>query len=119
MPLLSEQTVIFDNVKVNEGNCYDSSTGRFRAPFRGLYSFSVTVLPVLSSHPLGCFIMKDNDEIGRVYSGNTGIATGSVKVATMMDKGQMVYLKGRPDHQEYVQGAHWSTFTGLLLYRYN
>ncbi|KAK3608961.1 hypothetical protein CHS0354_026290 [Potamilus streckersoni] len=109
----------FDHVRVNEDNCYNSSTGKFRASFRGLYSFSVTVLPVLSSHPVGCFIMKDNDEIGRVYTGDTGIATGSVTVVTMMDKGQEVYLKGRHNHQEYVQGAHWSTFTGLLLYRYN
>ncbi|KAK3608960.1 hypothetical protein CHS0354_026289 [Potamilus streckersoni] len=119
MPLVSEQTVIFDNVKVNEGNCYDSSTGRFRAPFRGLYSFSVTVLTASSSQAVHCLIMKDKDEIGKVYSGVTGIETGSVTVVTMMDKGQVVFVKEYPGHRETVHGNHWSTFTGLLHYRYN
>ncbi|KAL3831526.1 hypothetical protein ACJMK2_023267 [Sinanodonta woodiana] len=110
---VSEQTVVFDHIIVNEGNCYDSSTGRFKAPERGLYSFSVTVLTGGPSVHL--FIMKDKEEIGRVYSGD---GTGSVMVVTVMEKGQVVYVKESPGYSETVYGYHWSTFTGLLLNRY-
>ncbi|KAL3831515.1 hypothetical protein ACJMK2_023256 [Sinanodonta woodiana] len=112
---VSEQTVIFDHIIVNEGNCYDSSTGRFKAPVRGLYSFSVTVLTPSSSTVVHVFIMKDREEIGRVYSGD---GTGSVMVVTVMEKGQLVYVKERPGHSETVNGNHWSTFTGLLIDQY-
>ncbi|KAL3831530.1 hypothetical protein ACJMK2_023271 [Sinanodonta woodiana] len=112
---VSEQTVLFDHIIVNEGNCYDSSTGRFKAPVRGLYSFSVTVLTGGLPQHVHLFIMKDKEEIGRVYSAD---GTGSVVVVTVMEKGQVVFVKERPGHSETVHGGHWSTFTGLLLDRY-
>lgn len=33
------QTVLFDNVRLNQGNHYSSSTGRFTAPINGVYEF--------------------------------------------------------------------------------
>ncbi|KAL3831531.1 hypothetical protein ACJMK2_023272 [Sinanodonta woodiana] len=112
---VSEQTVIFDRAKVNEGNCYDSSTGRFKAPARGLYSFSLTVTTGGHHLAVHLFIMKDKEEIGRVYSGD---GTGSVMVVTVMEKDQVVFVKESPGYSEAVSGDHWSTFTGLLLDRY-
>ncbi|KAK3601559.1 hypothetical protein CHS0354_027795 [Potamilus streckersoni] len=113
-----EQTVIFDNVKVNEGNCYDSSTGRFRAPFRGLYIFSVTILK-LSSTNVHLLIMKDNVEIGRVFSGTSLSDSGSVTVVTVMEKGQVSYVKEFSGNTETIHGDNWASFTGLLQSRYN
>ncbi|KAL3831529.1 hypothetical protein ACJMK2_023270 [Sinanodonta woodiana] len=111
---VSEQTVIFDHIIVNEGNCNDSSTGRFKAPVRGLSSFSVTVLTGGLPQHVHLFIMKDKEEIGRVYSGD---GTGSVMVVTVMEKGQVVFVKEIPGYSETVHGGHWSTFTGFLLDR--
>ncbi|KAK3601563.1 hypothetical protein CHS0354_027799 [Potamilus streckersoni] len=112
------QIVIFDNVMVNEGNFYDSSTGRFRAPYRGLYSFSVTALKQ-SATDVHLLVMKDNDEIGRLFSGTSSYDSGSVTVVTVMDKGQTVYIKTQPNYTETVLGDYWATFTGLLHDRYN
>ncbi|KAL3831527.1 hypothetical protein ACJMK2_023268 [Sinanodonta woodiana] len=111
---VSEQTVIFDHTRVNEGNCYDSSTGRFKAPARGLYSFSLTVLATITQG-INLLIMKDNEEIGRVFSGD---GSGSAMVVTVIEKGQVVYVKEFPGHSETVHGSHWSIFTGLLLHQY-
>ncbi|KAK3601556.1 hypothetical protein CHS0354_027790 [Potamilus streckersoni] len=114
---VSEQTVSFDNVKVNEGNCYDSSTGRFRAPFRGLYILSVTVLQ--GNTEVHLFIMKDKVAVGTVFSGVSGSNSGSVTVVTVMDKGQTAYVKESPGRTEVMLGSNWYTFTGLLHARYN
>ncbi|KAL3879003.1 hypothetical protein ACJMK2_031325 [Sinanodonta woodiana] len=113
---VSEQTVIFDNIKVNKGNCYSNSTGRFIAPFRGLYSFSVTVLSYQTVHLL---IMKENQEIGRAYAGNSVTSSGSVTVVTEMNKDQFVFVKQYPGKTENMHGSDWSTFTGLLQDRYD
>ncbi|KAL3853102.1 hypothetical protein ACJMK2_016679 [Sinanodonta woodiana] len=112
-----EQTVIFDNVKLNEGNCYDSSTGRFRAPFRGLYIFSVTMLKISSTN-VHLLIMKDNVEIGRVFSGTSTSDSGSVTVVTVMEKGQVAYVKEMSASPETMHGDNWAHFTGLLHVRY-
>ncbi|KAL3853097.1 hypothetical protein ACJMK2_016675 [Sinanodonta woodiana] len=112
-----EQTVIFDNVKLNEGNCYDSSTGQFRAPFRGLYIFSVTMLQISSTH-VHLLIMKDNVEIGRVFSGTSTSDSGSVTVVTVMEKGQVAYVKEMLTSPETMHGDNWAHFTGLLHVRY-
>ncbi|KAL3853096.1 hypothetical protein ACJMK2_016674 [Sinanodonta woodiana] len=112
-----EQTVIFDNVKLNEGNCYDSSTGRFCAPFRGLYMFSVTILKILSTH-VNVLIMKDDVEIGRVFSGVTQSDSGSVTVVTVMEKGQVTYVKEMTHSPQTMHGDNWAHFTGLLHVRY-
>ncbi|KAK3601560.1 hypothetical protein CHS0354_027796 [Potamilus streckersoni] len=110
---IPEQTVIFNNVMVNEGNCYDSSTGRFRAPFHGLYIFSVTILKLLSTH-VNLLIMKNNVEIGKVFSGTTHSDSGSVTVVTVMEKGQVAYIKQHSSEEQTIHGNNWAFFTGLL-----
>ncbi|KAL3853089.1 hypothetical protein ACJMK2_016667 [Sinanodonta woodiana] len=115
---ISQGTVIFDNVKLNEGNCYDSSTGIFRAPSRGLYIFSVTILKG-SGTDVHLLIMKDEVEIGRVLAISTPYASGSVTVVTVMEKGQLSYVKAMSASSETIHGANWGTFTGLLHIRYN
>ena len=36
-----EQADVFNEVTINRGNCYNSSTGRFTAPTAGIYQFGV------------------------------------------------------------------------------
>ncbi|KAL3853088.1 hypothetical protein ACJMK2_016666 [Sinanodonta woodiana] len=112
-----DQTLIFDNVKLNEGNCYDSSSGQFRAPFRGLYVFSVTILKG-SGTDVHLLIMKDNVEIGRVLSGTSPYDSGSVTVVTVMENGQVVFVKEKYGKPETIIGDNWAHFTGLLHIRY-
>ncbi|KAK3601562.1 hypothetical protein CHS0354_027798 [Potamilus streckersoni] len=109
-----DQTVIFDNVTVNEGNCYNSFAGRFRAPFQVLYILSATAKKDNGSD-VQLVIMKDNVEIGKVFTGMISYSSGTITVVTIMDTGQEVYIKEIPSWKECVLG----TFTGILYARYN
>ena len=46
-------TMVFDNTLVNNGSCYDTSTGEFTAPIAGDYWFSTHVLQGSSSPAYG------------------------------------------------------------------
>ncbi|KAL3885497.1 hypothetical protein ACJMK2_025550 [Sinanodonta woodiana] len=114
--------VPFDDVLVNEGNFYNPLTGKFTAPYRGLYLFSVTVIspPGQTVH---CQLMKDDTEIGRLYEGETQAnrhKSGSVTVVTVLDKGQEVYVMGYHGISvETIHGNLFTTFTGLLQMKYD
>lgn len=36
----SFQEIVYDTAHINQGNCYDTSTGRFTAPITGIYEFA-------------------------------------------------------------------------------
>lgn len=40
----NQETIIFDNVSLNEGNAYDKTTGTFTAPFFVFFSFTWATL---------------------------------------------------------------------------
>ncbi|KAL3885496.1 hypothetical protein ACJMK2_025549 [Sinanodonta woodiana] len=114
--------VPFEDVLVNEGNCYNPRTGKFTAPYRGLYLFSVTVIS-LPGQTVHCQLMKDDIEIGRLYEGETQAnrhKSGSVTVVTVLDKGQVVYVMGYYGiGVETIYGGLYTTFTGLLQMKYD
>ncbi|KAL3885495.1 hypothetical protein ACJMK2_025548 [Sinanodonta woodiana] len=114
--------VPFDDVLVNEGNFYNPLTGKFTAPYRVLYLFSVTVISP-PGHTVHCQVMKDDIEIGRVYEGETQAnrhKSGSVTVVTVLDKDQEVYVMGyHVISVETIHGNLFKTFTGLLQMKYD
>jgi len=42
-------TIVFENANVNEGNGYNSTSGIFTAPYRGIYKFSMTIMAQMDS----------------------------------------------------------------------
>lgn len=40
----TQETVIFNQVSLNEGNAYDTASGKFTAPTDGVYFFSWGIL---------------------------------------------------------------------------
>lgn len=41
--LKTQETVVFDEITLNEGNAYNKTSGIFTTPFDGLYSFTLTL----------------------------------------------------------------------------
>ena len=61
-------TMVFDNTLVNNGSCYNTSTGEFTAPIAGDYWFSTHVLQGSSSPAYGVLKWLKNGSTN--YTGN-------------------------------------------------
>jgi len=61
-------TMVFDNTLVNNGSCYNTSTGQFTAPIAGDYWFSTHVLQGSSSPAYGVLKWLKNGSTN--YTGN-------------------------------------------------
>jgi hypothetical protein len=43
------EPIIFEDANINEGNCYNPTTGVFTAVYRGIYKFSMTIMAQMDS----------------------------------------------------------------------
>lgn len=66
-------TMVFDNTLVNNGSCYNTSTGEFTAPIAGDYWFSTHVLQASSSPTYGMLKWLKNGSTN--YTGNKCYST--------------------------------------------
>ena len=111
---------IYRQVLDNVGGGYSQATGIFRAVIPGLYQMSLSIL----SHTKGQYahiqLMKNKDEIGRVFAGDIVAAQGqmgSVTVVTQLAEGDEVFAREFPSNTGYVHGGDYSSFSGVLLSR--
>ncbi|KAK3595078.1 hypothetical protein CHS0354_043176 [Potamilus streckersoni] len=112
------KTIVFDKVLENQGGGYNSHTGVFRAPYRGMYLFSVTIHSIVREQLL-LELMKNQSYIGRVVAGDSKSDwgdSGSVSVITTMDKGDEVYARSM--YNANIYGNQWSSFMGVLISRF-
>ncbi|KAK3595079.1 hypothetical protein CHS0354_043178 [Potamilus streckersoni] len=112
------KTIVFDKVLENQGWGYNSNTGVFRAPYRGMYLFSVTIHSQ-PRQPVHLELIKNNSYIGRAVAGNSNSDwgdSGSVSVITTLNKNDEVYVRGMFSVRIY--GDQWSSFMGVLISRF-
>lgn len=111
-------TILFNNVVINNGSCYSTSTGRFTAPCNGLYYFS-TVLGFLSPTGNSCFIRKNGTtrvglEIGANSSGWWNL-TGSIIIDLATNDYVEVYFNNATSTYTTFDQGIWSNFSGYLI----
>lgn len=97
---------------------YSSSTGIFSAPKTGLYLLSLTILSSTKGKYAHIQLMKDHEEIGRVFSGSDATGwpqSGTVTIATQLTEGDEVYAREFKDHTGHLHGADFCSFSGVLL----
>lgn len=73
------QAIKYDRVLTNYGNGYDKWSGHFRAPRKGLYMFSCTLM-AYSNHEVSVAMVKNNHVMMYVYSSSSSFDTGSTSV---------------------------------------
>ena len=110
--LSDKETVKYDRVLTNIGNGYDKISGHFKAPIKGLYVFSCTVMAV-ERGDLSVVLVKNAQEMSHVYS-STGIyESGAISILLSLKKGDKVWIRryghGRTMNKDY------SWFTGYLI----
>ena len=103
--------IVFDNVKVNEGGCYDNTTGVFTTTVPGTYVFTATVNSRKEDSCVRAYITVDDTEYTRLYAPYMSMGSGSVSV--QLGLGQTVWVEAFSDIDEYYPDG--MCFTGALV----
>ncbi|XP_061184480.1 complement C1q-like protein 4 [Saccostrea echinata] len=111
------QTWIYDKVITNEGNGYNSATGKFIAPAKGLYLFAWSSLsdPGKQSHA-GLIVngkMMGRQSLNNIHGGSKWITAGNT-IILVLQKGDNVYIKDVHGRVAELNGP-WTTFSGVQL----
>ncbi|XP_036451777.1 complement C1q subcomponent subunit C-like [Colossoma macropomum] len=100
------------------GRAYNTVTGVFTAPFRGVYYFRFNVLGSSSSNRLAVCLYKNHQKILDVTEYPKGQYEYAVGGATLLlQKDDHVYVALRRNSQMYDNSDNHCTFTGFLLFR--
>ena len=100
------KATIFKYVTVNEGDCYDDTTGVFTTTVPGTYVFTATMRHA-KKDALPIYIMVDGTDYAVLCSSSTSVGSNSVSV--QLGLGQRVWLMAL-DHCFDAS----SLFTGVL-----
>lgn len=116
----TNQIFIWQSVRLNEGNAYDTVTGIFHAPVSGLYYFAVHVCNY-SSQTVQYAIVLEENIIARTYKyDNENYDCGSMNTVTMVTEGQRVWVKctsGSPSSTQIWESYGRSSFVGALMHK--
>ncbi|XP_063047329.1 complement C1q-like protein 2 [Engraulis encrasicolus] len=114
-----EKTILkYEHVITNIGGAYDSDTGVFKAPVKGVYLFSVHALgPGHDSTGTGVCLYKNDEQVLTAWSRQPQERVAvSNSVSLLLEKGDEVCVKLWPNSWVYDNDNHLSTFSGHLLF---
>ncbi|KAK7120421.1 hypothetical protein R3I94_020424 [Phoxinus phoxinus] len=117
-PQATEITLAFSNVFTNIGNNYNSTTGLFTAPVKGVYYFRFTICGLQINQSTGAFLYKNGQKIMAVgqwlfHDQHRYASNGAV---LQMEVGDVVCMKLLPRYTIYDSQDNLSTFSGFLIY---
>uniref|UniRef100_A0A8D0CVP0 Cerebellin 10 n=1 Tax=Sander lucioperca TaxID=283035 RepID=A0A8D0CVP0_SANLU len=117
-PSSSKITLIYKHVITNIGNAYNSTTGMFTAPVRGVYHFEWTVAANGdNSHASGAGLVKNSEHVFLAYEYQaTGFMSSSKAVALLLEVGDVVFVRMFVNSVVFDNGNHHTTFSGHLLF---
>ncbi|KAG5278325.1 hypothetical protein AALO_G00097710 [Alosa alosa] len=116
-PFTSGTTLIFKQVISNVGNAYNSNTGFFTAPVRGVYDFSFSALSRGSSVTMAAVLRKNKKAVVSIYSTFSSHHNNASNGASLLlEVGDVVdvYLPANCRVLDNVN--HHTTFRGHLLF---
>ncbi|XP_035650542.1 complement C1q-like protein 2 isoform X1 [Oncorhynchus keta] len=113
-PFNIDTTLIFTNVITNIGQAYNSGTGVFAAPVRGVYYFTFTCNSGTTGK-VNAALLKNGQKMAAVIENGHVDSMGSNSVILQLDEGDHVNIILWSDNSIYDNGYR-STFTGVLLF---
>ncbi|KAH3869496.1 hypothetical protein DPMN_032665 [Dreissena polymorpha] len=112
------QTVVYTVVEVNEGQGYDSATGRFTVSVPGLYAFAVqTCIP--AKQDIWLEIVNQNKTLQRASFNerSTAYPCVSMHVFTKADVSDQIWVKAAySNSQLYSDAYRYTSFSGTLVH---
>ena len=106
-----DKPIVFSDVKVNEGGCYDNTTGVFTTTVPGTYVFTATVGSGKEDGVVHAYIAVDGANYTYLRGSYTSSASGSVSVQLAV--GQKVWVKACSDPGDLCSVE--LSFTGALV----
>ena len=103
--------ILFNSVKVNEGRCYDNTTGKFTTTVPGTYVFIATLGSTVKNENVTAYITVD-DTAYTIFRGSY-TSTGSSSVLVRLGLGQRVWVKADSNADWYYPDE--LCFTGALV----
>ena len=107
-----KQAIKYDRILTNVGSAYDKWTGHFRAPIKGLYVFSCTVMAVNKDNIL-VVLMKNGQRMAHAWSDSTPWETGAITIVLTLKKGDKVWIKRSGYGRKIAGNYNW--FSGYLI----
>ncbi|XP_041921425.1 complement C1q-like protein 4 isoform X1 [Alosa sapidissima] len=119
-PLKTDTTLLFDLVFTNVGNAYNTTTGLFTAPLKGVYQFNYHIFAggdQGAGHGAGAKLFKNKDEVVTAYN---HVAPHDVNtsqsVILQLQEGDTVSLLLEAGWWVAAYTGHLTTFSGHLLF---
>nr|XP_011425247.2 complement C1q tumor necrosis factor-related protein 3 [Crassostrea gigas] len=117
------ETVIFNQVSLNEGNTYNTTSGKFTAPVDGVYFFSWTTLSDAGKYFITEIVLNNipiayNRTDGRGRPNNSGFVMSSSNANIKMKKGDKVWIRTHYNYGQFARGGdrgEWCNFSGFKL----
>ncbi|XP_077998033.1 uncharacterized protein LOC144451134 [Glandiceps talaboti] len=112
------EVIVYDKVYSNDGNGYNTSTGKFTCPVSGMYYFMISALQH-NSYNLHVCLMKNTTQLPCIHVRNSGgrqYGAASNSVIIDVDQGDEIWARLYSGYAVYSSGYEFTTFTGYLLY---
>uniref|UniRef100_A0A8C7HCQ1 Myosin-7B n=1 Tax=Oncorhynchus kisutch TaxID=8019 RepID=A0A8C7HCQ1_ONCKI len=120
-PFQTEITLVYEKIFTNIGNGYDTNSGMFSAPVRGVYYFTFTSMGREPGQKMGVYLVKNGEQmiynVQDNFHGGYEYMTGAV--ALELEKDDLVYLRLPKGWGLYDDNYNHIVFTGILLFTTN
>nr|KAG5703151.1 hypothetical protein BaRGS_027316 [Batillaria attramentaria] len=105
----------FDNVVINYGNGYNSSTGKFTAPVTGIYEMSVHFEEAQGQY-VYVNLMTEAGKVSYSVAGDPNWQnSASFTVLVFLNQGQTTWVERDAGSRSYVLNGLRSSFSGFLV----
>lgn len=113
----SNAIIPFELARLNEGNAFNSTSGIFTVPVKGIYYFNFSGMKEASPKNFGSFLQVNGINVGAAYTDQSALNSRdvfSLRASLRLAVGDRVNLF--LDHgQLYDDGNHHTHFTGWLV----
>ncbi|XP_038154561.1 paramyosin-like isoform X6 [Cyprinodon tularosa] len=116
-PFEEETTLIFSKTITNIGQGYNSSSGVFTAPVRGLYFFSFTAADYQKGY-MGLYLYRNQQPVlfSLDLNDHGGYTSTTSVVVLQLEGGDIVRLALPASYRLYDDSRSFSVFSGFLLF---